>query len=50
VQDASAEAARLENELLRKKMEILDAITDPVQKAEAYQKMFFAPSNNIIAS
>ncbi|MFN3316517.1 MAG: hypothetical protein ACK40K_06875 [Raineya sp.] len=45
VQNADTDKAILENEKTRIALEILENITDPIAKAEAYAKMFNPPKS-----
>jgi hypothetical protein len=47
VQEADADKSILENERTRIALEILQGITDPVAKAEAFAKMFNPPKNQL---
>jgi hypothetical protein len=45
IQNAEADKTILENEKLRIALEILESITDPIAKAEAFAKMFNPAKN-----
>jgi hypothetical protein len=45
IQNADTDKAILENEKTRIALDILETITDPIAKAEAFAKMFNPPKN-----